>query len=205
MNARQKTELENMETVVSKNMTIGEVVEKYPQTAEVMQAYGLHCIGCHVNPFETLEQGAMGHGMPKEMLEEMLEKVNEAAKTQGVSEKEITKTQETTAKEVFLTKNAAKKALEFREKEGKNSGFGLRVAVSPGGCAGFMYQLEFDKTSQQDDVEFEQNGLKLIVSKSHLPMLAGTTIDYVDSLEGSGFKIENPNSTGACGCGKSFH
>lgn len=60
-------------------MTLGEIVEKYPQSIDIMMRYGLHCIGCHVSPFETLEQGAMGHGMSEEEFKGLLKELNEAA------------------------------------------------------------------------------------------------------------------------------
>lgn len=190
--------------VVTKDMTIGEIVSKYPQTAGVMQGFGLHCIGCHVNPFETLEQGALGHEMPKEVFEEMLKEVNKVV-SENPGAGPAKKQQE--SKEIqplTLTKNAIEKLAGFRDKEGKNHEWGLRVAAMPGGCAGFQYHLEFDRSTKYDVVT-EQDGMKVIVASEQVEMLSGVRIDYVDSLEGSGFKIENPNSTASCGCGKSFH
>ncbi len=196
--------------LITKNMTIGEVVEKYPQVASVMQAYGLHCIGCHVNPFESIEEGALSHGMPQDIFDDMLKEVNIRAKEQSPNAEKHNghnhvEHRESEMKNVSLTSNAVDKLYDFREKEGKSNEFGLRVSAAPGGCAGFMYRLEFDKAGSED-MEFEQSkGMKLIVNKNQLSMLKGVEIDYVDSLEGSGFKINNPNSTGSCGCGKSFH
>jgi len=63
---------------IDKKMTLGEVIQKYPETAKVMFNYGLHCIGCHVSAFETIEQGALSHGMGKEKLDEMLKEMNKA-------------------------------------------------------------------------------------------------------------------------------
>ena len=64
---------------ITKNMTIGEVVSKHPQTAEIMLSFGLHCVGCHVAFWETIEQGAKGHGLPDKKIDEMVAKMNEAA------------------------------------------------------------------------------------------------------------------------------
>lgn len=192
-----------LQTASLKEMTIGEMVAKYPQTAQIMQGFGLHCIGCHVNPYETIEQGAAGHGMSQEDFNEMIKELEKAVKENPKTSK-TSHPVESDAKNVSLTKNAVQKVLEFREKEGKGNEYGLRVSAAPGGCAGFMYRLEFDKATQED-LEIDQGGVKLIVASEQVPMLKGVKIDYVDSLEGSGFKIENPNSKGSCGCGKSFN
>lgn len=199
-------ESQTTQKLVTKDMTVGDVVAKYPQTAQVMERFGLHCVGCHVNPYETLAQGAMGHWMEEEIFEEMLAQVNKAASMpmtenshaehSGHSAEEI--------KGVLLTETAAKKFVEFREKEGKNAEYSLRVAAMPGGCAGFTYRLVFDK-QKENDLIFENHGVKVLVSDEQVHMLNGTKIDYVDSLEGSGFKIDNPSSSASCGCGKSFH
>ncbi|MBI4044083.1 MAG: iron-sulfur cluster assembly accessory protein [Candidatus Diapherotrites archaeon] len=203
------SESKTTQELVTRDMAIGEVVAKYPQTAQVMERFGLHCIGCHVNQYESLAQGAMGHGMEEDVFEEMLEQVNKAASMPMPEHSET----ETTGhpgengekiKGVLLTETAAKKFAEFREKEGKTSEYSLRVAAMPGGCAGFTYRLVFDKP-RDDDLVFEHHGVKVLVSEEQVHMLNGTKIDYIDSLEGSGFKIDNPSSTASCGCGKSFH
>src|SRR3989344_8880126 len=76
--------------LIQENMTIGEVVEKYPKAAEIMTRYGLHCVGCHVSPLETVKQGALGHGMPKEIFRKMMKEVNEfAANGNAQEEQEI--------------------------------------------------------------------------------------------------------------------
>jgi len=72
-----------MTDLITRDMTMGSIIEKYPIAAEIMQSYGLHCFGCHVNVFETLEQGAMGHGMPEEQIDEMLAELNKAAGSEG--------------------------------------------------------------------------------------------------------------------------
>lgn len=187
--------------IVSGDMLIGETVQKYPQIAQIMTSFGLHCIGCHVSPHETIAQGALGHGMPKEQFEEMMREVNKAAKNQPhKTQKEENDFEE---QKISITQTAAKKTLEFMQKEGKN-GFALRLAASPGGCAGYQYALEFDKPTE-NDLTFEEFGVKVVVAKNQLEMLSGVQIDFIDGLSGTGFKIENPNASGSCGCGKSFH
>ena len=80
---------------------------------------------------------------------------------------------------------------------------GLRVGVRGGGCSGFQYQLAFDEQRDQDAV-FESHGLKLLVDRESLPFVSGSTVDYEESLQGAGFKVNNPNVVAACGCGSSF-
>ena len=81
---------------------------------------------------------------------------------------------------------------------------GLRVAVVGGGCSGFTYQMNFESQINPIDKTFEFDGLKVIVDQASLMFLKGAKIDYVDTLEGSGFKFDNPNAKTTCGCGHSF-
>lgn len=81
---------------------------------------------------------------------------------------------------------------------------GLRVSVVGGGCSGFSYQMNFENESNGIDKVFEFDGLKVFVDQASLMYLRGTKIDYVETLEGSGFKFENPNVKTTCGCGSSF-
>ena len=81
---------------------------------------------------------------------------------------------------------------------------GLRVFVSGGGCSGLQYGMAFEAKAREFDTVIDQNGVKLYVDPTSLMYLSGATIDFVDSLMGGGFKIENPNAVSACGCGSSF-
>ena len=102
-----------------------------------------------------------------------------------------------------LTPTAVEKVksiLAERHEEG-----GLRIAVVGGGCSGFQYQMTLDRQPGADDHVVEQDGLKVFIDNRSLLYLNGTKVDYVDGLTGSGFKFENPNSKGSCGCGESFH
>src|ERR1019366_4099712 len=80
---------------------------------------------------------------------------------------------------------------------------GLRVGVRGGGCSGFQYALAFDEQRDGDTV-FEDKGIRLLANTESLPYVKGSTIDFVDELQGAGFKVENPNVIAACGCGSSF-
>ena len=82
-------------------------------------------------------------------------------------------------------------------------GSGLRVKVIPGGCSGFEYAMTFDRPADGDEV-VEQDGVKVIIDRMSVPYLLGSEFDYEEGFQGAGFRINNPNSTGSCGCGKSF-
>lgn len=82
-------------------------------------------------------------------------------------------------------------------------GSGLRVKVIPGGCSGFEYAMTFDHPREGDEV-IEQHGVQVIVDRLSVPYLLGAEFDYEEGFQGAGFRINNPNSTGSCGCGKSF-
>ena len=81
---------------------------------------------------------------------------------------------------------------------------GLRIAVVGGGCSGFQYQMTLDKEPKADDKIIDMDGLRVFVDTRSLLYLNGTTVDYVDGLNGSGFKFDNPNARASCGCGESF-
>ena len=81
----------------------------------------------------------------------------------------------------------------------------LRVAVRPGGCSGFSYEMFFDSDVAEDDVTADYSGVKVVVDSSSAQMLTGATLDYKDGLNQAGFSIDNPNAQGSCACGDSFH
>jgi iron-sulfur cluster assembly protein len=107
--------------------------------------------------------------------------------------------------QVILSDNAAAEVRKFIEAEKVPvETAGLRVGVLPGGCSGFKYSLNIEEASQEDDIILESSGVRLFVDGFSLQYLNGVTIDYVTSMQGSGFTFSNPNATGGCGCGSSF-
>lgn len=102
-----------------------------------------------------------------------------------------------------LTPKAVSKVKEILAQQAPQP-LGLRVSVVGGGCSGFSYQMNFENQSNGIDKTFEFDGLKVFVDQASLMYLNGTKIDYVESLEGAGFKFENPNVKSTCGCGSSF-
>ena len=103
---------------------------------------------------------------------------------------------------VSLTPTAAEKIRELMAEDGESSV--LRVAIQGGGCSGFQYGLGFDSGPVEDDVTLEQHGVSIVVDPYSAPYLKGATIDFLNGLEESGFKIDNPNAQASCGCGHSF-
>jgi len=105
---------------------------------------------------------------------------------------------------ITLTDKGAEKVNEFlTSQSGSSDTAGLRVGVRGGGCSGFQYALAFDEQRDGDSV-FEDKGIRLLVDRPSLPYVEGSVIDFVDELQGAGFKVENPNVIAACGCGSSF-
>ncbi len=104
---------------------------------------------------------------------------------------------------ITLTDTAATKVGELITAEGDDA-LALRVAVRPGGCSGFSYEMFFDSDVANDDVTAEYSGVKVIVDPSSAQMLDGATLDYKDGLNEAGFSIDNPNAQRTCGCGSSF-
>ncbi len=102
-----------------------------------------------------------------------------------------------------LTEAAANRVRLFLDKRGK--GVGLRVAVKPSGCSGMSYVLEFVDEIEDVDEVFENHGVKIIVDKKSMLYLDGTELDYTKEGLNEGFKFNNPNVTGECGCGESFN
>jgi iron-sulfur cluster assembly accessory protein len=105
---------------------------------------------------------------------------------------------------ITLTEAAAGKVKELLNQEGRYD-IALRVAVQPGGCSGLRYAMFLDDELSDADVEAEQFGVKVVIDRMSVPYLSEAKIDFVDSLEASGFTIDNPMAQGSCACGHSFH
>ncbi len=105
---------------------------------------------------------------------------------------------------IQLTQSAAGKVKELLQEEGRPD-ISLRVAVQPGGCSGLRYAMYLDDQLSEKDVSAEQFGVRVVMDKMSAPYLSQATIDFVDSLEASGFTIDNPAAQGSCACGHSFH
>src|SRR3989338_8147740 len=170
-----KTENVHKEAV-TKDMIIADVLKKYPDVAVIMLENGLHCVGCHANVFDTIEGGSKLHGMDEETIDEMVKQINVFV---GEMKKEVAAAP--TDAKLTLTDAAAAKLKELMHKE-KQEGFGLKISVMPGGCSGFVYQMNFEKEPEKTDVVITDKGVKVFVDAESLKMLAGASVDYVDNL-----------------------
>lgn len=175
-------------------MTIEEILKSFPQKsqklAQELTRSGLHCVGCGAATWETLESGVLGHGFTETDLHGLMGRLNTILEEQSDPES------------IVLTERAAEKFAEILKEEGK-TGYGLRFGDKAGGCSGFEYVLDYSPKATEEDVVFVSHGIEVHVEKQRLPRLIGSEIDYIDGLNGSGFKISNPNARGGCGCGKS--
>ena len=107
--------------------------------------------------------------------------------------------------QINLSQVAASKVKSLLEQEGRDD-LALRISVQPGGCSGLRYQLFFDERFLDGDATFEfDGGVEVVVDRMSVPYLGGAVIDFVDTIEKQGFTIDNPNATGSCACGDSFH
>ncbi len=104
---------------------------------------------------------------------------------------------------ITVTDSAASKVKELLDEESDES-LALRVAVRPGGCSGFSYEMFFDGEMADDDKSTEHGGVRVVVDPTSAQLLTGATLDYKDGLQQTGFSIDNPNAQRTCGCGQSF-
>lgn len=181
-------------TTITREMTIEEILSSFPhksqKIAQEMTNTGLHCVGCGAATWETLEAGMLSHGFSDADVDALVGRLNQIL------------TEQSDLSTISVTKRAAEKYLGILADEGK-TGWGLRFADRAAGCSGFEYVLDYSEKPQEDDLVFSSNGVEVHVSKKVVDRLLGAEIDYVDGLNGSGFKISNPNAKGTCGCGKS--
>ena len=105
---------------------------------------------------------------------------------------------------IEVSASAAQQIKRLLDQEGKVETHGLRMKVIGGGCSGLQYQLAFDDQVKESDSEILAQGVRVIVDEKSALYLVGTTLDFVDTLMESGFKIQNPNAKNTCGCGQSF-
>ena len=185
---------------IRKDMTIAEILQSFPGKAmrlsEVMMKAGLHCIGCSASTFETLEEGVLGHRFSEEQLNTLVKELNLI-----VAAPEIKKDSGNFS--IQLTKKAVQKVRELMVSDNKKE-WGLHIGVLAGGCSGYTYELAFQEKPNESEVIINQEGLKLFIDPESLELLNGVEIDFIQTLNESGFKFNNPNAKSDCGCGKSF-
>jgi len=170
---------------ITKDMTVGEVVRRFPSAAETLLKYGVDCTGCGAGYYETLDQALDGHDSDAVV-------------------KELNATlPEEQGNDLIVTKNAAEWLKHILAARDRRSA-GLRIRVEPGGCAGKSYKFAIEDESKNDDVLLNVHGATFFIDKKSMLLLKGSRLDYVDALTGAGFKVSNPNAKATCGCGQSF-
>ncbi|MBS3061876.1 MAG: iron-sulfur cluster assembly accessory protein [Candidatus Diapherotrites archaeon] len=183
---------------VSSRMTIGEIVTQYPEAVEPLFEAGVPCAGCGVRFDASLSESLSNQGIEGPKADEFISKLNET----------IDKIQSDygigpdSPKTIAISSRAAEKIKSLMEKQNQNGG--LRFAAMPGGCSGFSYALGFENKPAPNDEIVQEKGVSFFIDKNMLSILNGCRIDYVDALQGSGFKINNPNAKNTCSCGQSF-
>jgi iron-sulfur cluster assembly accessory protein len=194
MTEKSKTDAKKSVPSISADMTISQVLEVHPKAAQIMQQFGLHCFGCSINVFETLEEGILGHGMPERVLTEMLEALN------GDFEKYQKDIDE---KGVFLSEAAALKIVEIAQMEGrKNYGIRVKMLELGGCCKTPTYSMDFEQNAEEGDkILGFHHGVTLFIDQESFEKMKGSDIDYLETYEAAGFKIENPNVQKGDGCG----
>lgn len=117
---------------------------------------------------------------------------------------QTTETNETLVTPLLTVTPLAAKKLQAVLNEKNLTGYGLRVFVAGGGCSGFQYGMAFENSTEEGDNVFDSGGVRIYVDSASAAYLEGATVDYIDSLMGGGFRIENPNAVSTCSCGQSF-
>ncbi|MFH1770047.1 MAG: iron-sulfur cluster assembly accessory protein [archaeon] len=173
--------------MITKDTLIGEVVDKFPAAVDILLEEGVHCVGCGAANFESVEQGLEVHGKTKEEIADVVKRMN-------VAVKEAEKNKDT----ITITKIAAEKVKEIMKKD-KKQGQHLRISISES-CCGAEYGLEFVKEENKDDKVFVVEGVKFLVDKKSFALMKGSKVDFIDNIQGTGFKITNPNEKSGCAC-----
>jgi iron-sulfur cluster insertion protein len=181
---------------INRAMTMGEIVDKFPEVVETLLGMGVHCVGCNVSPYESLQDGFTGHGFSDAEIGTALGKLN-----QVVDEKRKVVEEPLKGGKLEMSNLAVEKIKEFCGQKNKQA---LRLAVKVGGCSGKEYVFDLADVAMENDIVLSQNGAKVYVDKVSMQSVDGSLINYNDGLTGAGFVVENPNASKNCGCGKSF-
>lgn len=188
--------MSTVEHKIHREMTIDEILNEFPQKsqklAQAMQSMGLHCVGCHAATWETLEMGVLGHGFKEDDLQKLITTLNNI-----LDEKVDPST-------ITMTAKAAIKYRSILKEEGKE-GWGLRFTEQAGGCSGFEYTLDYSEKPRENDETFSSQGVDIHIPREIVSRLLGSEIDYIEGLQGAGFKVSNPNVKSSCSCGTSHN
>ncbi len=187
-------------SMITKDMMMGDIVKKYPETMDYLIEVGVHNADCNTIQDITLEESIKQNGKNTSDMNKFVSKLNEIV-VKNMENKSKNEDKNSSQAKITITKKAAAKIKELiKNREDK----GLRIAVIPGGCSGFKYVFGIGSKSLKNDVVIDEKGARVFIDKESIEKINKSNLDYIDSLSGAGFKIENPNATKSCGCGSSF-
>ena len=186
-------------TAITKDTTIGNIVDTYPEVVDTLKNFGVHCVGCHVSPFESLEMGFKGHGMSDQEVNEAVKQLNKVI-SKKQDKKPIVSSQ-ISHFHLMVTDAAVQRIHSLLKKEKKQA---FRLGIKSGGCSGHEYVFGLENKQGKSDKIVMAKGINVYVDENSVEKINGSTLDYYESLQGSGFKVINPNATSTCGCGTSF-
>lgn len=175
----EKNNKMKIQNIITKDMRIDEIVNKYPQSVDVLLNYGLHCIGCSLAGWETIEQGAQVHGFNKKTIDHMLKELNEYVKESEISDEKDTSP--------IKIPSRALKQVETLMKLSKGSKY-LRIALVEMPF-GYRYGFKFEKRKKKTDAIINKDNVTFIIDKKDHKKMKGSTMDYLKFLPGNGFKI----------------
>ena len=167
------TEDKGKEKAISPTMTLSAIIRQYPESVDVLVKHGFL--------LETLEEARKRRGIKDEHVEKLLDELNELAQA------------------IKITNTARTKVLEIMKEE-KKDGYGLRISATPTEFAGLTYEFSFETEGKKGDTTLKNGALRMFFDKTSLDVMRGSTIDYVETPTGQGFKIDNPNVPAGSGC-----
>jgi iron-sulfur cluster assembly protein len=195
--------------LISRDTIISTILDINPSQSalitKMLLDFGIHCIGCGASTVETLGMGVLGHGYTEEQLDKLILDLNKLITSEDSDSGSDLKVINTQDFKLTLTSNAVVKVKEAMKSQGKTETATLRVSVLSGGCSGYLYDLQFMDEPVKGDINFKQDGVNVAVDKGSMDKLNNIEIDFIDTLNESGFKFNNPNAEADCGCGKSFN
>ncbi len=203
VNPQSVQKVQSQENTLQQPVTTGtiisELVEQHPEVIDTLLGLGVHCLGCGASLYESVGEGLRSHGMNEQEIAEAVAEMNKVITSQVSGNPAIVKSP---GKIRFtVTEAAAGKIRDFCAKSGKRA---LRVGIKRGGCSGYSYLLELADAPTAKDIVLEDKSATLFIDAASAEKLDGSEIDYLDSLQGAGFRINNPQAGRGCGCGNSF-
>lgn len=173
---------------MTKNLTfdgseiIGDILALMPEAAEILASHGVSCASCHINAYETLQDGILGHGYDQSDLDAVIADLNEAAADMGLTDKSVPK------EDPKLTPYAATKVKEFQVAQQKED-WGFRVEVLDN-AGDYSYFLDFEEKAEKNDIVIESEGITMYLAPESFRILQNKTVNFVEKDGEEGFKIE---------------